>query len=184
MRTWWAKAGRWWRRTALRRAGAHIHPDLQSQSPFFSGSASGFRCDREAWLAAGVRIIVGHSAGNPGKLTIGRRIFINHYAVIDCHYEMTLGNDVLIGPHAYIGDFDHDFSTSDASNIGGPTCYASVHIGNHVWIGANAVVLKGVTIGDGAVVAAGAVVTDDVPARAIVGGVPARVLKMRQTMKE
>jgi acetyltransferase-like isoleucine patch superfamily enzyme len=49
--------------------------------------------------------------------------------------------------------------------------------GNHVWIGMRAMILKGVTIGDGAVVAAGAVVTRDVPARALVGGVPARVLR-------
>lgn len=50
-------------------------------------------------------------------------------------------------------------------------------IGDHVWIGARAVVLKGVTIGDGAVIAAGAVVTHDVPAHTLVGGVPAKIIK-------
>ena len=52
-----------------------------------------------------------------------------------------------------------------------------VHIGDHVWIGARAVVLKGVTIGDGAIVAAGAVVVDNVPPRALAAGVPARVVR-------
>lgn len=55
--------------------------------------------------------------------------------------------------------------------------YAPIHIGRNVWIGANAVVLPGVSIGDGAVVAAGAVVTKDVPPCTIVGGVPAKKLK-------
>lgn len=50
-------------------------------------------------------------------------------------------------------------------------------IGNHVWIGMRATILKGVTIGDGAIIAAGAVVTKDVPARCLVAGVPARVIK-------
>ncbi len=53
-----------------------------------------------------------------------------------------------------------------------------IHIGKKVWLGANVTVLQGVTIGDNAIVAAGAVVTKDVPANAIVGGVPAKVIKM------
>jgi len=57
--------------------------------------------------------------------------------------------------------------------------YSSPIIGNDVWIGANAIILQGVTIGDGAIVAAGAVVTKDVPPYAIVGGVPAKVIKYR-----
>ena len=54
---------------------------------------------------------------------------------------------------------------------------APIHIGKQVWIGANATILPGVTVGDGAVIAAGAVVTRDVPERAVVAGVPARVVK-------
>ena len=55
--------------------------------------------------------------------------------------------------------------------------YAPIHVGNQVWIGANAVVTKGVTIGDNSIVAAGAVVNRDVPANTIVGGVPAKVIR-------
>lgn len=177
------RLARHWRRWKLRQAGAVISPDLQSGAPFFEGEASGFRCGSQVWLAAGARIIIGgcERGGGGGKLTIGERVFVNHYAVIDCHFEMEIGDDVMIGPHAYLGDFDHDVSITEGADIGRQQLrYAPVKVGHHVWIGANAVVLKGVTIGDGAVVAAGAVVTHHVPPMAIVGGVPARVLKMRQ----
>lgn len=61
--------------------------------------------------------------------------------------------------------------------IGGKEKTAPIQIGNHVWIGARAIILKGVTIGDGVVVAAGAVVTKDVPPNTLVGGVPAKIIK-------
>src|SRR5439155_16157653 len=101
--------------------------------------------------------------------------------IIDCHFEITIGDNVMIGPHAYIGDFDHDLESGIDSPIDFRTTGAAVHICNAVWIGANAVVLKGITIVEGAVVAAGAVLTKDVPAMSIVGGVPARLLKPRGT---
>lgn len=66
---------------------------------------------------------------------------------------------------------------NDAHTINGKFSKAAVVIGDHIWIGARAVVLKGVTIGDGAVISAGTVVTNDVPTYALVGGVPAKVIK-------
>jgi acetyltransferase-like isoleucine patch superfamily enzyme len=71
---------------------------------------------------------------------------------------------------------DHDFHRTYTDGVENPET-APVEIGDWVWIGMNATVLKGVTIGDGAIVAAGAVVTTDVPAHAMVGGVPAKILK-------
>ena len=71
---------------------------------------------------------------------------------------------------------DHDFhKTYTDGNQNVET--APVNIGKNVWIGMDATILKGVTIGDGAIVAAGAIVTRDVPARTLVGGAPARILK-------
>lgn len=55
--------------------------------------------------------------------------------------------------------------------------YAPIHVGNQVWIGANAVITKGVTIGDGSVIAAGAVITKDVPPGVVAGGVPGKIIK-------
>lgn len=174
-----AKVGREWRRKQLRRAGAVIFDDLQSAASFFTGEALGFRCGPQACFSAGAQLIVGIGTRGRGQLTIGERIFVNHYAILDCHYEMTIGNGVLVGPHAYITDFDHEIGAIKESSIRMEGACAPVRIGNNVWVGAHAVVLKGVTIGDDAVVGAGAVVTKDMPAQSIVGGVPAQVLRMR-----
>lgn len=175
-----ARRWRWWK---LRHAGAEVAYDIQTSGPFFSGNAHGLRCGREAFISDGAKIIVGNGSGKTGKLTIGDRLFMNHYAILDCHFEITMGDNILIGPHAYVGDFDHDVSLENGSQMGRGLVGAPVRIGNYVWIGAHAAVLKGVTVGDGAVIAVGAVVTRDVPAMAIVGGIPARVIKFREARK-
>jgi acetyltransferase-like isoleucine patch superfamily enzyme len=163
---------RWWQ---LNLAGAQLPHVVRSDASFFYGEASGFTCGKDAQICLGARLTV----RPPGRLTIGDRFFINHYAIIDCHKQIEIGNDVKVGPHVYVGDFDHDLGMGSGPEISSETVSQPVSIGNHVWIGAQAVVLKGVTIGEGAVVAAGAVVTHDVPTMTIVGGIPARVIKAR-----
>ncbi len=90
--------------------------------------------------------------------------------------EIVLGQRVLCGANVLICDGDHHSldATARAEGAVGPT--APVHIGDDVWLGMNVVVLKGVTIGAGAVIAANAVVSSDIPAGAIAGGVPAKVI--------
>ncbi|MBY5377327.1 hypothetical protein HFN07_28555 [Rhizobium leguminosarum] len=81
-----------------------------------------------------------------------------------------MGDEVFIADQVIIRDWD-------GHTIVGRPDKAPIRIGNHVWIGMRAVILKGVTIGDGAVVAAGAIVTKDVPPGAVVAGNPAKVVK-------
>ena len=103
---------------------------------------------------------------------------MNRWVLIDASLCIHLKPGVRVGPYVYITDHDHgmDVNLPIPSQ---PLRSAPVVIGEDVWLGAGAKVLKGVTIGDKAVVAAGAVVTRDVPSRAIVAGIPARQIGTR-----
>lgn len=107
------------------------------------------------------------------NITIGKDVFINS----GCHFQdqggITVGDGSLIGHNVVLATINHDLNPS----MNRKNHYAPIHIGAHVWIGSNATVLSGVTVGDWAVVAAGAVVAKDVPPYTVVGGVPARILK-------
>lgn len=107
------------------------------------------------------------------NITIGKDVFINS----GCHFQdqggIEIGDGTLIGHNVVLATINHDLSPKENRK----NHYAPIKIGAHVWIGSNATVLPGVTIGDYAVVAAGAVVTRDVPAMTVVGGIPAKVLK-------
>lgn len=105
---------------------------------------------------------------------IGKKVFANHNCSITCVEEITIGDYCNIANNVVIVDHDHRIGEYGVEEGLDST---PVHIGNNVWIGANAVILRGVSIGDGAVIAAGAVVNHDVPAYEIWGGVPARKMK-------
>lgn len=96
--------------------------------------------------------------------------YINHHACIECFERIEIGRGAAIAKGATIRDSDAHDTDSGASS-------AAIVIGDHVWIGVNAIVLKGVSIGDGSIVAAGAVVTRDIPPHSLAAGVPARVVK-------
>ena len=106
------------------------------------------------------------------NIHIGKHVFINS----GCHFQdqggIFIGNDVLIGHNVVLATINHDLNPFDRHNI-----YKPIFIGNRVWIGSNAVITQGVHIGDGAVIAAGAVVNRDVAPNTVVGGVPAKFLK-------
>ena len=104
---------------------------------------------------------------------LGEGVFINAGCRFQDQGGIYIGDRALIGHNAVIATLNHNMDPEQRANL----LPAPVHIGNDVWFGANVTVLPGVTIGDGAVIAAGAVVTKDVPARTVVGGVPAKVLK-------
>lgn len=109
-----------------------------------------------------------------GKNTrFGKRVFVNSGCKFQDQGGITVGDDVLIGHNCVIATLNHAFDPDRRGDM----IPAPVRIGNKVWIGANVTILQGVTIGEGAIIAAGAVVNKNVPPRAIVGGVPAKILK-------
>nr|WP_274955120.1 DapH/DapD/GlmU-related protein [Anaerostipes butyraticus] len=107
------------------------------------------------------------------NITFGKDVFINSC----CHFQdqggISIGDGTMIGHSAVLATINHDLEPSKMRK----NHYAPIIIGKHVWIGSNATILSGVTIGDWAVVGAGAVVTKDVPPMTVVGGVPAKVIR-------
>jgi acetyltransferase-like isoleucine patch superfamily enzyme len=120
---------------------------------------------------------------NDARLVIGSHTFIGRGVEIDCQESIELGNHVLLAPGCFITDHNHGLC-SEMRLDQQPCVSAPVIIEDDVWVGANAVVLPGVHLGKGSVVGAGAVVTGDVDADAVVGGVPARVISYRSVCKE
>ncbi len=108
------------------------------------------------------------------NITVGDNVFINS----DCKFQdqggIFIDDGALIGHGVVLATLNHDLDPAKRQQLHP----APIHIGKRVWIGANATITQGVTIGDNAVVAAGAVVNHDVPANAIVGGVPAKLIRM------
>ena len=109
-----------------------------------------------------------------GQLTLGRG-YQNSDSLIACCHKITIGDGAAIARGVYIYDGDHHSILGAEGEILNPP--APILIGKHVWIGVKATILKGVTIGDGAIVAANSVVTHNVPAHCLAAGNPARVIR-------
>ena len=108
------------------------------------------------------------------NIHIGKDVFINS----GCHFQdqggIEIGDGVLIGHNVVLATINHDLLPDNNRK----NHYAPIKIGTHVWIGSNSTILPGVTIGEWAVVAAGAVVTENVQPYTVVGGVPAKIIKV------
>lgn len=122
--------------------------------------------EKGAYFGTGIGIRVGNNSGLGINCRIGRGT--------------TIGDNVMMGPDVIILTSNHIFDRTDIPmNLQGFE-HKEVTIKNDVWIGTRAIILPGVTIGNSSIIAAGAVVTKDVPDYAIVGGCPAKVIKYRQ----
>lgn len=113
------------------------------------------------------------------NIRVGKNVFIN----AGCHFQdqggIRIGDGALIGHNVVLATLNHDI---DPENRG--TMHpASIVIGKNVWVGSNATILPGINIGDGAIIAAGAVVTKDVDENTIVGGIPAKLIRQIDTIQ-
>lgn len=114
--------------------------------------------------------------GGAVNLFLGKKVFLNTEVRFACPDQpITIGDEVRIGPRVCFETVGHGLAHYPGRSRG--TWTKPIQVGDRVWIGCGAIILPGVTIGDGAVVSAGAVVTTDVPAYTVVGGVPAKVLR-------
>lgn len=131
---------------------------------------STLKIDGNFALYQGASIYVGKDA----TLYIKGNSFLNTNTVLNCFSYIEIGEETMISDDVRIQDSDNHFIIENG--LRKPNS-APIIIGDHVWIGKNALILKGVKIGDGAIVAAGSVVVKDVPAGSLVGGNPAKVIK-------
>ncbi len=107
------------------------------------------------------------------NISLGKRVFINAGCCFQDQGGIEIGDDCLIGHQVVLATLNHDPDPQKRGNM----FPAPIRLGRRVWVGSHATILPGVTVGDNAIIAAGAVVTRDVPANAVAGGVPARILK-------
>lgn len=124
----------------------------------------------DVWLNVGA---------DSARLEIGAYTFLGRGVEIEVSSRVVIGRGSLIAPGVFITDHNHNTALGKPM-FEQPCIAAPVMIGDDVWIGANAVILPGVAVGNGAVIAAGAVVNGNVPPNAIVAGVPAKIIKFRE----
>lgn len=144
----------------------HMQLTNKIAGSLFIGENAVFEADKFSFYS-GCKVNVNKSA----KLVL-KTGYMNSDSTIDCFESIEIGENCCISKNVIIRD-----SNSHYINREGYRCTAPIKIGNNVWIGLGAKILSGVTIGDGCVVAAGAVVNKDVPPKSMVAGVPARVIK-------
>jgi acetyltransferase-like isoleucine patch superfamily enzyme len=139
------------------------------------GVSVGSRCH----VYAGTRLVVDHIYSGSG-ITIGDDVAINYAGYIDGSGGVSIGDDTIIGPGLVILSSSHGIDDSAVKIREAAKSFKPVTVGNDVWIGANVTILMGVSVGDGAVLGAGSVVTSSVDARTVVAGVPARTIRTRE----
>jgi acetyltransferase-like isoleucine patch superfamily enzyme len=129
----------------------------------------------DVWLSRGCYLIAGRDA----EIVIERRAYIGHRCLFYGHGGIHVGRDVLLANDVQLVCGNHTFARRDIPIRSQPTVERPIVIGDDVWLGASAIVLGGVTVGNGSVVAAGAVVTRDLPPYSIARGVPAEIVGVR-----
>lgn len=132
------------------------------------------KCESGLYVHPGVIIYF------PSNIEIGRNLYLNRGVFITASTKIIIGNDVLIGPNTIINSGNHKFedpntNISDQGHILNP-----ISIEDGVWIGANVTILAGVSIGKGAIIAAGSVVTKSIAPLTIAAGIPAKKIKSRE----
>jgi acetyltransferase-like isoleucine patch superfamily enzyme len=139
-----------------------------------AGSKGRIRVGDQGWIEKGAVL---WAFG--GSIRTGTNVFLGPYATIYGHGGVEIGDQTLVSMHATILSSNHTVPGRKKEIRAQPDILLPTKIGRDVWIGAHAVILGGVTIGDGCVIGAGSVVTKDLPAYAVAMGVPAKVVRTR-----
>ncbi len=156
---------------------------LQTEGPCFVcpgvkleiGREATLRIGRWAWIGHGCKIRV-----HEGEVSIGAKTVIGQECTISAYQHVEVGRECIIADRVMMIDFDHGVTEVERPIRLQGIYKRDVTVGHNVWIGYGACILRGVTVGDNSVIGTNAVVTKSFPADAVLGGVPARVIRMRE----
>ncbi len=166
------------RRRWLTRYGRRLRSDgiafVASDVVLQIGARGRIELGRWSWLGHGTKIRC-----HEGTVSIGAKTVMGQECTISAYQHVSIGRECVIADRVMLIDFDHGMVEVERPIRLQGIYKRDVRVGNNVWIGYGACILRGVTVGDNAVIGTNAVVTEDVPANAVVGGVPARVIRMR-----
>ena len=139
------------------------------------GKRGRLRFGRFVWIGDGTKIRC-----HEGEVIIGDKTVLGQECTISAYQHVRIGEQCVIADRAMFIDFDHGIVEVERTIREQGIYKRDVNVGSNVWIGYGACVLRGVQVGDNAVIGTNAVVTSDVPANAVVGGIPAKVIRMRE----
>jgi acetyltransferase-like isoleucine patch superfamily enzyme len=171
-----------WRRLLTRAGWRWV-----SDGPFFLGKGlelkieprGQIRFGRFVWIGDGTKIRC-----HEGAVEISAKTVMGQECTISAYQHVRIGEQCVIADRAMFIDFDHGVVEVERSIRLQGIYKRDVEVGNNVWIGYGACILRGVSVGDNSVIGTNAVVTKDVPANAVVGGIPARIIRMREAPRE
>jgi acetyltransferase-like isoleucine patch superfamily enzyme len=158
-----------------------------SDGPFFLGKRLELKIEprgeihfgRFTWIGDGTKIRC-----HEGVVEIGAKTVMGQECTISAYQRVRIGNECVIADRAMFIDFDHGIVEVERPIRLQGIYKRDVEVGNNVWIGYGACILRGVSVGDNSVIGTNSVVTKDVPANAVVGGIPARIIRMREAPRE
>jgi acetyltransferase-like isoleucine patch superfamily enzyme len=169
---------RYLRRRFFTRAGWRWHTD----GPVFFGSGLELQIAKHGAVEFGRFVWIGHGSKircHEGVVQIGDKTVLGQECTISAYKRVRIGEQCVIADRAMFIDFDHGVVEVERPIRQQGIYTRDVEVGSNVWIGYGACILRGVRVGDNSIVGTNSVVTRDVPANAVVAGVPARVVRMR-----
>ena len=159
----------------------------RSDGPFFLGQGLELKIEPRAEVRFGRFVWIGDGSKircHEGVVEIGAKTVMGQECTISAYQRVRIGEQCVIADRAMFIDFDHGIVEVERPIRSQGIYKRDVEVGNNVWIGYGACILRGVSVGDNSVIGTNAVVTKDVPANAVVGGIPARIIRMREAPAE
>src|SRR3954447_11142090 len=156
---------------------------LQTDGLCFIGPGVTFEIGRDARVRLGRWCWIGHGTkirAHEGEVSIGAKTVMGQECTISAFQHVSIGRECIVADRVMLIDFDHGVVEVERPIRAQGIYKRDVHVGNNVWVGYGASFLRGATVGDNAVIGTLSVVGKDVPANAVVAGVPAKVVRMRE----